>query len=43
MPSSSEAWIQQSLNEEAEVVLDLPPAMLASVRKTASSCPPEGM
>jgi len=43
MPSSSEAWIQQSLNKEAEVVRDLPPAMLASVRKTASSCPPDEM
>ena len=43
MPSSSEAWIQQSLNKEAEVVRDLPPAMWASVRKTASRCPPDEM
>lgn len=41
MPSSLEAWIQQSLNMEAEVVRDFAPAMLTSVRKTASNCPPE--
>lgn len=41
MPNSLEAWIQQSLNKEAEVVRDLPPAMSASVRRTASNSPPE--
>ena len=41
LPNSLEAWIQQSLNKEAEVVRDLPPAMSASVRRTASNSPPE--
>lgn len=41
MPNSLEACIQQSLKAVAEVVRDVPPAMSASVRKTASSCLPE--
>lgn len=41
MPSSLEAWIQQSLNLEAEVERDFAPAISTSVRKTASNCPPE--
>lgn len=41
IPNSLEAWIQQSLNKEAEVVRDFPPAMLVSVKRTASSGPPD--
>ena len=43
MSNPLEASIQQSLNKEAEVVRDLPPAMSASVRRTASNSPPEKM
>lgn len=41
IPNSMDAWIQQSLRKAADVVLDLPPPMWASVKTTDSNFPPE--
>lgn len=41
IPNSLDAWIQQSLRKAAEVVLDLPPPIRASVKTTDSNFPPE--
>ena len=41
IPISLDAWIQQSLRRAAEVVLDLPPPILASLKTMDSNFPPE--